>query len=72
MCSSLTHQARSIAVVTTAVACGEKIDISVEGEMSTFKGTINSMLSAFAYEMTRVALEVGTQGILGGQTLTRH
>ena len=75
MCSSLNHQARSIAVVTTAMACGDltqKIDISVEGEMSTFKGTINSMLSAFAYEMTRVALEVGTQGILGGQTLTRR
>ena len=33
-------------------------------------GTVNSMvdqLSAFASEVTRVALEVGTQGILGGQ-----
>ncbi|KAJ2935713.1 hypothetical protein H1R20_g1381, partial [Candolleomyces eurysporus] len=38
--------------------------------MSTLKGTVNSMvdqLSAFASEVTRVALEVGTQGILGGQ-----
>ena len=64
---------RSIAVVTTAVARGDltqKIEISVEGEMSTLKGTVNSMvdqLSAFASEVTRVALEVGTQGILGGQ-----
>jgi hypothetical protein len=35
-----------------------------------FTGTVNSMvdqLSAFASEVTRVALEVGTQGILGGQ-----
>ena len=35
-----------------------------------FVGTVNSMvdqLSAFASEVTRVALEVGTQGILGGQ-----
>jgi len=35
-----------------------------------FLGTVNSMvdqLSAFASEVTRVALEVGTQGILGGQ-----
>ena len=35
-----------------------------------FIGTVNSMvdqLSAFASEVTRVALEVGTQGILGGQ-----
>ncbi|KAG1824138.1 hypothetical protein EV424DRAFT_1606045 [Suillus variegatus] len=73
MCSSLTDQVRSIANVTTAVARGDltqKIEISVEGEMSTLKGTVNSMvdqLSAFASEVTRVALEVGTQGILGGQ-----
>ena len=42
MCSSLTDQVRSIAVVTTAVARGDltqKIEISVEGEMSTLKGT---------------------------------
>jgi osomolarity two-component system sensor histidine kinase NIK1 len=48
----------------------QKIDIEVEGEMSTLKLTVNSMvdqLSAFASEVTRVALEVGTQGILGGQ-----
>jgi methyl-accepting chemotaxis protein len=49
---------RSIAVVTTAVARGDltqKIEISVEGEMSTLKGTVNSMvdqLSAFASEVT--------------------
>jgi len=73
MCSSLTDQVRSIANVTTAVAKGDltqKIEILVEGEMSTLKGTVNSMvdqLSAFASEVTRVALEVGTQGILGGQ-----
>ncbi|KAI5891245.1 two-component histidine kinase Le.nik1-like protein [Schizophyllum commune H4-8] len=73
MCSSLTDQVRSIAVVTTAVAGGDltqKISIQVEGEMATLKATVNSMvdqLSAFASEVTRVALEVGTQGILGGQ-----
>jgi HAMP domain-containing protein len=41
MCSSLTDQVRSIAVVTTAVARGDltqKIEIQVEGEMSTLKG----------------------------------
>ena len=73
MCSSLTDQVRSIATVTTAVAKGDltrKIEIQVEGEMATLKTTVNSMvdqLSAFASEVTRVALEVGTQGILGGQ-----
>jgi len=46
MCSSLTDQVRSIAVVTTAVARGDltqKIEIQVEGEMSTLKST--SLLS---------------------------
>ena len=73
MCSNLTDQVRSIAAVTTAVAKGDltqKVEIQVEGEMATLKATVNSMvdqLSAFASEVTRVALEVGTQGILGGQ-----
>lgn len=73
MCSSLTDQVRSIAKVTTAVAKGDltqKIDIQVEGEMLTLKETVNKMvdqLSGFASEVTRVAQEVGTQGILGGQ-----
>lgn len=75
MCSSLTDQVRSIAVVTTAVAKGDltsKIEIPVEGEMATLKTTVNSMvdqLSNFASEVTRVTLEVGSQGILGGQAL---
>lgn len=73
MCSNLTDQVRSIAAVTTAVAKGDltqKVEIQVEGEMATLKETVNSMvdqLSTFASEVTRVALEVGTQGILGGQ-----
>jgi len=73
MCASLTDQVRSIAIVTTAVASGDltqKIEIQVEGEMAALKSTVNSMvdqLGAFASEVTRVALEVGTQGILGGQ-----
>ncbi len=73
MCSNLTNQVRSIAAVTTAVAKGDltqKVEILVEGEMATLKETVNSMvaqLSTFASEVTRVALEVGTQGILGGQ-----
>jgi osomolarity two-component system sensor histidine kinase NIK1 len=61
----------------------QKIVISVEGEIVGYPvsyirstplypspGTFTSMvdhLSTFASEVTRVALEVGTQGILGGQ-----
>ena len=73
MCSSLTDQVRSIALVTTAVARGDltqKIGIEVEGEVLTLKTAVNSIvdqLSAFASEVTGVALEVGAQGILRGQ-----
>ncbi|KAG8940973.1 hypothetical protein FRC04_004864, partial [Tulasnella sp. 424] len=73
MCLNLTQQVRSIATVTTAVAKGDltqRIEIEVEGEMATLKDTVNSMvqqLNTFASEVTRVALEVGTMGVLGGQ-----
>ena len=73
MASNLTGQVRNIALVTTAVANGDlsqKITVDVKGEMLELKITINSMvdqLSAFADEVTRVAREVGTEGVLGGQ-----
>ena len=74
----LTHsQVRAIADVTTAVASGDlskKIEVDVKGEILELKNTINTMvdqLSMFAAEVTRVALEVGTQGKLGGQALVK-
>jgi len=73
MGSNLTAQVRNIAEVTTAVANGDlskKITVNVEGEILELKNTINTMveqLRAFASEVTRVALEVGTEGKLGGQ-----
>lgn len=73
MCDSLTNQVRSIAEVTTAVANGnlsQKVEIEAEGEIAALKETINSMvdqLSRFASEVTRVTLEVGSEGKLGGQ-----
>ncbi len=48
----------------------KKITVNVEGEILELKNTINTMveqLRAFASEVTRVALEVGTEGKLGGQ-----
>ncbi|BEI90238.1 uncharacterized protein CcaverHIS019_0303080 [Cutaneotrichosporon cavernicola] len=75
MCHSLTTQVRSIGSVTTAVARGDlskTIEIEAEGEMAVLKDTVNSMvkqLTIFAGEVTRVALEVGTQGRLGGQAV---
>jgi len=73
MASNLTGQVRNIADVTKAVASGDlskKITVDVKGEISELKNTINTMvdqLSSFAAEVTRVAREVGTEGILGGQ-----
>src|SRR3989440_690737 len=73
MAGNLTRQVRNIADVTTAVARGDlskKITVDVKGEILELKNTVNTMvdqLSSFASEVTRVALEVGSEGILGGQ-----
>ncbi|MFF5444358.1 HAMP domain-containing protein [Streptomyces sp. NPDC012888] len=77
MASNLTGQVRQIAMVTTAIAKGDmtkKIDIDARGEILELKTTINTMvdqLSSFADQVTRVAREVGTEGILGGQARVR-
>ena len=73
MANNLTTQVRNIADVTTAVANGDltrKITVEARGEVAALADTINTMvdqLSSFADEVTRVAREVGTEGILGGQ-----
>jgi HAMP domain-containing protein/signal transduction histidine kinase/CheY-like chemotaxis protein len=73
MARNLTAQVRNIADVTTAVANGDlskKITVDVRGEILELKDTINTMvdqLRSFASEVTRVAREVGSEGILGGQ-----
>src|SRR5206468_2372715 len=73
MAGNLTAQVRNIAEVTTAVAngdLGKKVTADVRGEILELKNTINDMvdqLNSFASEVTRVALEVGTEGKLGGQ-----
>ena len=77
MASNLTDQVRNIAKVTTAVAKGDlsqKITVDVKGEILEMKKTINTLvdrLSSFASEVTRVAREVGSEGILGGQAEVR-
>ncbi|MET9962202.1 HAMP domain-containing protein [Streptomyces sp. NPDC006326] len=73
MAGNLTDQVRNIAQVTTAVAQGDlsqKITVDARGEILELKNTINTMvdqLSSFAGEVTRMAREVGTEGLLGGQ-----
>src|SRR6201996_9001450 len=73
MAMNLTTQVREIATVTTAVANGDlskKVTANVQGEILDLKMTINSMvdrLNTFAFEVSKVAREVGTDGTLGGQ-----
>ena len=73
MALNLTNQVRDIAQVTTAVAMGDlskKITVEVRGEILALKNTVNTMveqLRLFSGEVTRVAREVGTEGVLGGQ-----
>jgi HAMP domain-containing protein/signal transduction histidine kinase/CheY-like chemotaxis protein len=74
MANNLTLQVRNIADVSTAIATGDlskKITVDVKGEILELKNTINTMvdqLNSFAFEVTRVAREVGTEGKLGGQS----
>src|SRR5256714_1515322 len=73
MASNLTDQVRQIAAVTTAVAEGDlsqKVTVEAKGEVAALAETINSMtdtLRLFAEQVTGVAREVGTLGVLGGQ-----
>src|SRR6185437_717165 len=73
MASNLTTQVRQIAAVTTAVANGDlnqKVTVEAKGEVAALADTINSMtdtLRLFAEQVTSVAREVGTEGVLGGQ-----
>ncbi|OBT50490.1 hypothetical protein VE04_09388, partial [Pseudogymnoascus sp. 24MN13] len=67
---------REIGEIVTAVARGDlskKVQIhsvEMDPEITTFKRTINTMmdqLQVFSSEVSRVAREVGTEGMLGGQ-----
>ncbi len=75
MASNLTAQVRGIAEVASAIAGGDlsrKITVDVRGEILLVKETMNTMveqLRAFASEVIRVAREVGTEGMLGGQAV---
>ena len=82
MAGNLTAQVRNIAQVATAVARGDlsqKIDVDARGEILELKNTLNTMvdqLSAFADQVTRVARDVGTEGMPRrpgrGQGCLRH
>ena len=67
---------REIGGIITQVANGDlsmRVQVQsseLDAEIATFKRTINTMmdqLEVFGSEVSRVAREVGTEGILGGQ-----
>jgi HAMP domain-containing protein len=73
LAGNLTVQLRELRDVATAIADGDltrKITVEVRARSCRSRQVINSMvdrLSVFADEVTRVAREVGTEGVLGGQ-----
>jgi signal transduction histidine kinase/HAMP domain-containing protein/DNA-binding response OmpR family regulator len=73
MAGNLTVQLRDVSKVATAIADGDlgrKITVEAQGEILQIKDVINVMveqLKSFSGEVTRVAVEVGTEGRLGGQ-----
>src|SRR5688500_17530033 len=73
MAGNLTAQVRNIAEVTVAVANGDrskKITVDVRSERLQLRQAANSMveqLRSFVSEVSRVARNVGTEGLLGGQ-----
>jgi HAMP domain-containing protein len=68
LAGNLTVQLRDVSKVATAIASGDltqKITVDVKGEILEIKNVINTMvdqLNSFSSEVTRVALEVGTEG----------
>ncbi|MFD5630137.1 HAMP domain-containing protein [Streptomyces sp. NPDC127072] len=73
MANNLTNQVRNISQVAAAVANGDltkTVTVEASGEVAALADTVNTMvktLSSFADQVTKVAREVGTDGILGGQ-----
>ncbi|WP_241687836.1 HAMP domain-containing protein [Janthinobacterium sp. 17J80-10] len=75
MADNLTDQVRGIAKVVTGVAVGnlkQKMMVPAKGEVASLAETINNMvdtLATFSDQVTRVAREVGVEGLLGGQAV---
>lgn len=75
MGTTLGGQIRNIAEIATAISVGDltkKITVETQGELEVFKNTVNDMveqLNIFASEISRVAREVGTEGLLGSQAV---
>src|SRR5207244_2833115 len=73
MAANLTVQLRDVSAVATAIASGDltrKITVEAQGEILQIKEVVNKMveqLNSFSAEVIRVAREVGTEGVLGGQ-----
>lgn len=73
MSANLTNQLRNMTHVVTSIANGDftrLVEVEVEGELAELKEAINRMVhqfNRFAYELTRVSREIGTEGKFGPQ-----
>ncbi|ORY02793.1 hypothetical protein K493DRAFT_311968, partial [Basidiobolus meristosporus CBS 931.73] len=68
MATNLTNQVRDIANVSKSIARG---DLSTKVTVDNTINTMVDQLQTFATEVTRVSLEVGTEGKLGGQAIVK-
>ncbi|KAI8387423.1 hypothetical protein BD560DRAFT_320877 [Blakeslea trispora] len=78
MSEKIAGQVRDIAAVAKAVAEGDltkKVTADAQGEVLDLINTMNTMvvdqLNNFSAEVTRVSLEVGVEGKLGGQAVVK-
>lgn len=75
LAASHTSYIRSVAMVTRAVVMGDlsqRMEVDAEGEILDLKNTVNGVvnqLKTLTEEITRVTLEVGSEGIMGGQAV---
>ncbi|KAF5368030.1 hypothetical protein D9758_004333 [Tetrapyrgos nigripes] len=73
MAANISKQVRSIAAIAKAIALGDlskQIEVDAQGEFLNLKNTVNGMvtwLRVLAAEVTRVMMEVSSEGKLGGQ-----
>jgi methyl-accepting chemotaxis protein len=78
MVTTLGGQINNIAEIATAIAQGDlskKITASTQGELEVFKNTVNNMvdrLNLFAFEVSKVAREIGTEGKLGAVAVVEN
>jgi CheY-like chemotaxis protein/methyl-accepting chemotaxis protein len=75
MTKSLSSQIQEMVSISRAIALGDlsqKVALSTDGDMEVLKDTINNLvdfMKAFSAQVTKMAREIGTEGLLGAQVV---